>query len=107
MAQEQRVNTLSAAKYDKGKSDGSLPWVVVDWVDSAAEHRWVTVTEAKELSLYRCRSVGMLVAESSDHIILTLVETLHDEKDRYLKMVSDPLSIPRVAITKMRRLPRL
>ena len=106
MAQEQGADTLSAVKYDKGKSDGSLPWVVVDWVDSATEHRWVTVTEAKEISPYRCRSVGMLVAESLDHVILTLVETLHDEKDQHFKMVSDPLSIPRVAITRMRRFPR-
>lgn len=90
-----------------GKPDDGLPWVVVDWLDSATENRWVTMDEAKALPPYRCRSVGMLVCETQNNIVLTLTETLHTEEDKYLKLVGDPLSIPLCAITGIRTIPKL
>lgn len=89
------------------KNSDRLPWVVVRWVDSATDHRWVALKEARNLPPYNCLSLGLLVDETPNHVILTPVETLHSEADEYLKMVGDPLSIPRAAIIKMERIEAL
>ena len=80
--------------------------VEVDWVDSNVSYGWVTAKRAKETSDARpltCRSVGYVLSEDEDDR-LTLVMGQADNEDGPATSVSEVVSIPTVAILKVRDL---
>lgn len=74
--------------------------VEVDWVDSRSWHGWTQLEETgpiRDLPNLLIRSVGFLFHEDDERIGLTTSMTEDQEN------VIDPLWIPKVAISEIRR----
>ena len=74
------------------------PGVVVDWIDSSSHGTW-----RRDWDTYgdvsRCRSLGFLVEKGRKKVkLLQSSEVTSDS-------MADAMIIPRVAVTKIRRLP--
>lgn len=70
------------------------PLIVVEWVDSCGLKggHWGSTEDAKQLTPSDCRSVGWLINETDDAIVLAAHVTPHH--------VSGEMCIPKVAVTK-------
>ena len=69
--------------------------VIVDWLDSQSYRGWQHQNEGFEPA--RCRSIGFVVREDKKSLTLTTSRAL-DNPD-----VMDPLTIPKGAITRRRK----
>ena len=73
--------------------------VEVEWVDSCTRGNWDSLERhRKESRPSRCRSIGYLI-ESSDRCI-TVAQSMSTDSQN----ISDTMSIPRKAITRVRRI---
>lgn len=73
--------------------------VLVEWVDSCGNSHWQKRTDAiRNDGVGRCYSVGV-VLKSDSHAL-----TIHQSYDRACDNVDHTLTIPRCAITRIRRL---
>ena len=80
--------------------------VVVDWTDSCSMTGgpWHSVESIKEdinKQSLACRSVGWLIAESKDAIVLVAHQAF-GTKEAELNQVSGDMTIPKCAIEKMK-----
>ena len=73
-------------------------FVIVEWMDSCEKHGWTNVKDAA--SKTRIVSVGLLVKKNKKEI------TISTSYCRAFGTVCSPLTIPRTAITKMKKLLR-
>lgn len=82
------------------RSEKTPKMVLVDWVDSTSfnAQRWRDREESKQLTPAKIQSVGFVLAESKEHIVLT--GSLDGEEGH----ASGCHTIPRGCITRMRRL---
>jgi hypothetical protein len=74
--------------------------VFVEWLDSTSPEGWRTTREVSDLADGRheleCWSVGLLIGESLDRIVISTSQNLQGD-------AISPLAIPKVAITRMRK----
>ncbi len=54
-----------------------LPIVEVTWLDARAEEAWIDIDEAKEQRLYTCVSIGYLLHEDEDKLIIIQSQALN------------------------------
>lgn len=79
------------------------PWKLtriedVTWVDSVMSSGWSDTKDYGKDHPTRCRSVGFLLSESKSHVQLVL------SQDPECDNVNGAITIPKVAITKRRRI---
>lgn len=81
------------------RSEPKRKAVLVDWVDSCsfAQHRWRAVEEARQIEPSKIQSVGWLLREEKDFVVLT--GSLDNDGN-----TSGTHTIPRGCVTRMRRL---
>lgn len=73
--------------------------VEVRWIDSAFHRGWSSASQKRnEMATSECRTVGYFIA--SDKVAVKLAMNMADKGENY----GDGISIPRVAVKKMRRL---
>lgn len=72
--------------------------VYVKWVDSTAEMGWFGLGKLKGMCL-ECVTLGFLVYEDDD--LITISSSISYAEGGKPNSVSDPMSIPRVAIRDM------
>ena len=70
------------------------PMVRVEWLDSWSEHGWRPVSEGAELGPDHCVSVGFLINDAPDRLVLA-----HSVSTE-IQNAAGWLTIPKVAITK-------
>ena len=83
---------------------GKFKIVEVLWLDSEHHSDWESlpsVLEEQETTSLECSSVGYLVAEKDDRIILATSFTIEEESET---QISYFITIPRVAIVSQREL---
>ena len=72
----------------------------IDWFDSSRSQEWEDTTELerrlRDPFEMRCRTIGLLVGESSDRVVITSTQ---GDGDQALQ----PLVIPRRAIIRIRK----
>ena len=73
--------------------------VYLEWVDSAGFPEWQTQDEIDELVPYCVRTVGLLVKETEDCLIVAVAETLDQGESCFKKCYNGIMSIPCVAVT--------
>ena len=71
--------------------------VLVEWNDIAVVHGWVCIAEAREDEFACCQSVGFLIEDNDDKIILAL--SVSDYGNVFERQV-----IPREAIKSIKKL---
>jgi hypothetical protein len=80
--------------------------VQVDWVDSTSSNDWRPVADAKrkaeEENALFCSSVGFLVADMPDYVLLACSYTPPTSEDA--ETVANTMQIPRCAIQSIRPL---
>lgn len=80
--------------------------VQVDWVDSQSDGSWQYVAEARRAAsedpLLRCTSVGYVVADDDDYMLLAMGQSHPVGEAKPL--VSNTIQIPRCSITAVRAL---
>lgn len=83
----------------KKRKTKNLPYPVVrvEWVDSTGENGWQFVNQLEEGSL-KAVSVGFLISETKKSV--TIASSFHAGCNQ----VNAPMTIPKVAISKMSRL---
>jgi hypothetical protein len=72
--------------------------VYIKWLDSTGGDGWLDLDRVKEKTLNEIETVGLLVKESEDSVLVTMAY------DSAYENVGAWLLIPRVAITSMREL---
>ena len=72
--------------------------VLVEWVDSCGENRWHAKRDAASLAISRCWSVGAVISENDDQIVIA------PNGDPAVGNVLYEMAIPRAAIKRMRNL---
>ena len=72
--------------------------VLVTWVDSTSTSHWQFPEDLKDEVLIRVTSIGFLVKETSDYIMIA--QNYGDNPEQY----SNITTIPRVSILKMNEL---
>ena len=79
----------------------SYPLVLVEWIDAASRgiRRWMTVEDVADFEEYRCVSVGWLIAESKDYIVVA-PHVSPDEDIARLSDVQGEMKIPKAAIKR-------
>lgn len=80
------------------------PLVMVLWIDSATQTGWQDVQTAKELRELRCLSVGWLMHESKEGLILVPHAAMNSDLD--FDSVCGHMTIPRVAIQRVETIQR-
>ena len=77
----------------------------VEWVDSTGKHGWIKGEEARELQPDESTTVGFLVAEDSERVVIT-PSTVHMPKEEFDHHARFDCvqAIPRCAVRKMRRI---
>jgi hypothetical protein len=73
--------------------------VLVEWVDSSSRHCWTRLNERKGSELLRCRSVGWLVEETKE--VLVLAPHMSGEGQGVHVMGTGDMAIPRVAVRRV------
>ena len=73
-------------------------FVVLEWMDACGKHGWTDVKDAA--SITRIVSVGLLVKETKKAI------TISTSYSPQFGQVDSPMTIPRTAIKKMKKLSR-
>ena len=78
--------------------------VLIEWVDSHSGRGWQEIEQLKSASeLLYCRSVGWVVSENKNTIVL--VPHISGEKNVGIKLCGcGDISIPKRAVTKIRTL---
>ena len=75
------------------------PLVVVEWIDAAeAVHGWHHMDELPHMNVFKCKSVGWVVAENDDMIMLA--QSLGDITSEDNFQSSGFARIPKVAIKR-------
>lgn len=78
----------------------AYPLLYVEWIDaSTTGAAWSDVSDLKDVAPAYCRSVGWLIAEGPEHIVLA-ASIGDDEEDA----VGNDISILKVTIKKRKRL---
>ncbi len=96
-----RIKSLDFRRYMKGDRMRKIPEIVlVHWVDSASHPYWQDGNT--EYSLLECYSVGFLIEESVDKLVIAQSAAL----DPDAKPWADVIVIPRVAVRTTECLPR-
>lgn len=75
--------------------------VYVEWIDSESDNEWTPLAEVTGTALTLTHSVGLLVHDSADLIVLAL------SYDSGTESINGFMTIPRSAVRKMRTLCRL
>ena len=70
--------------------------VLVEWIDSSTEYGWLKV-ESFDTSVVKCQSVGFLIKETDDAIVVTLSRS---DSGR----CADAITIPKCSIKRIRYL---
>lgn len=78
------------------------PLVYVEWRDSCAAQGWQSPEDLKEFAPSSCRSVGFLLRETDDHLLLAPHVTEPDGADN--RKVDGVMCIPLEAVTARRSL---
>lgn len=76
--------------------------VRLEWLDSEVSSGWSDGADFETVKLRRVTSVGWVIAETDDALVLAAHIQL--EKDGTLDVVSDAMTIPKVAIVNLRKL---
>lgn len=79
--------------------------VEIEWIDSNSTWGWGSTKNAKESAKTRpltCRSVGYFLCEHEDRV--SIVQSFADNLDSEDGGTSEVLTVPKVAILKMRNL---
>lgn len=90
---------MAGATLINEKDIRTTPKIYVEWIDSAALRGWQhgsTLTES-ETDLCKIVSIGFLIRESKDYITISTSVSSGGS-------TMDPLTIPKVAIKKLRRI---
>lgn len=78
--------------------------VQVEWIDSISDGSWVTreeaVTRAQKGDILACTSVGLLLADTDDYVLLATSHMRDGD------LVQGLLQIPRVAVRGVKELRR-
>ncbi len=74
------------------------PIVLLTWNDSESLSGWVSELECRNMSVTGCRTVGLLVHQNDDVVI---VSASHDEKNGNFE---SPIAIPKIVIDEIRYL---
>ena len=85
-----------------GQSKNPYKIVEVHWLDSEADPDWQTVEELLEYSSLDCRTVGYLIADREDSIVIAGSVGL-GRKDN---VVHSAITIPKAAISNIKELRR-
>ena len=71
----------------------------VEWIDSNSPRGWQNLDHIKETAeILVCKSVGWLIAETEDCIVITA--GLDNLDDNLCQNAQNPVTIPQCAITK-------
>ena len=73
--------------------------IYLEWVDSAGFPEWQTKEEIDELVPYVVRTVGILVKETEETLIVAVAETVDMGEAGFKECYNGIMSIPRVAVT--------
>lgn len=72
--------------------------VYLEWVDSAGFPEWQTQAEVDALVPYACRTVGLLIKEDVDCLVVAVAETMDMGEAGFQKVYNGIMSIPRSAV---------
>lgn len=72
----------------------NFPLVIVNWIDAATDNGWTDTDEAHDFTPPACVTVGFLVADKPDHIVLAQSHGGDEMGNRW--------TIPRGMVTAMR-----
>lgn len=96
----QRPDVASVGRPFEATVDEPLRCAVyIEWIDSSSLNGWQDHDTVVKLTPYYCRSVGLLVYEDDQHIIIATSET-YGADGTFKKMYTDPMSIPVSAIIR-------
>ena len=71
MATEKRLPTADGEKKLPEKVRAKyFPLVIVTWVDAATDNGWTDTDEAHDFTPPECMTVGYLLADKPDHVVL-------------------------------------
>lgn len=71
----------------------------VEWLDSSSTSSWTPLSELKDTTVARCISVGFVVAESEEAVVL--MQSFEPARDDDHRDFGDhTITIPKFAITK-------
>lgn len=76
--------------------DPEVKIAMVDWVDSAGKGGWDDPKSHQNLSPYRCRSVGFLVRDDDQTVILA--QSITHPMEQYEPRMADSIAIPKCAV---------
>lgn len=71
-----------------------FPVVIVTWIDAATDNGWTDTDEAHDFVPPECMTIGYLVADKPDHLVLAQTHGGNEMGNRW--------TIPRGMVTKVR-----
>jgi hypothetical protein len=80
------------------KPKTKIQTVAVLWTDATSHDRWEDIDEAKKLELAKINTLGTMIYEDAEKIIVAL------SIDEDLEQVSQTLAIPKAWIQRIRRI---
>ncbi len=80
------------------EDETALRVVLVDWLDSAGQAHWISESRAKEMNLSHCTSVGFLMRDDAEQLVLA--QSIDPPGiGEELMNVNHVLAIPKIAVT--------
>lgn len=73
-----------------------FPLVIVTWVDAATDSGWTDTDEAHDFTPPECMTVGYLVSDKPDHLVLAQTHGGNEMGNRWV--------IPRGMVSKIRQM---
>ena len=75
-----------------------LPVEYVRWIDSAGSGRWETVPEVRGMKAKHIQTIGFVIHEDEESMLLALCYDEADDPELNLSSVLGHITIPKVAI---------